>query len=133
MNRMCLHGVVIALCLPVVVFTQSSSSAVSARAKQVHEAAIVVDSHDDTTQRLVFDKTFDIAARNTTGNLDIPRMREGGLDALFFSIWVPSDVTGADAVKRATGQITAVRQTVREHPKDLVLATTAAELRKAAA
>ena len=133
MNRIWLHGLVIALCLPVAVFTQSSTGGASARAKRVHDAAIVVDSHDDTTQRLVFDKTFDIAARNTTGNLDIPRMREGGLDALFFSIWVPSDVTGAAAVKRAMGQITAVRQTVRDHPKDLVLATTAADVRKAAA
>ena len=133
MNRIWLHGMVIALCLPVAVFTQSSTGGASARAKQVHDAAIVVDSHDDTTQRLIFDKTFDIAARNATGNLDIPRMREGGLDALFFSIWVPSDVTGADAVKRAMGQITAVGQTVRDHPKDLVLATTAADVRKAAA
>ena len=133
MNRMCLLGTVSVLCLPVAVFTQSSTGGVSARAKQLHDAAIVVDSHDDTTQRLIFDKTFDIAARNTTGNLDIPRMREGGLDALFFSIWAPSDVTGAEAVKRAMGQITAVRQTVRDHPKDLVLATTAAEVRTAAA
>jgi len=133
MNRLCLLGTVSVLCLPVGVFTQSSTGVVSARAKQLHDAAIVVDSHDDTTQRLMFDKTFDIAARNTTGNLDIPRMREGGLDALFFSIWVPSDVTGAEAVKRAMGQITAVRQTVRDHPKDLVLATTAAEVRTAAA
>ena len=133
MNRLCLLGTVSVLCLPVAVFTQSSTGGVSARAKQLHDAAIVVDSHDDTTQRLMFDKTFDIAARNTTGNLDIPRMREGGLDALFFSIWVPSDVTGTEAVKRAMGQITAVRQTVRDHPKDLVLATTAAEVRTAAA
>ena len=52
--------------------------------------AIVVDSHDDTTQRMFFDKTFDLGVRHPDGNIDIPRMREGGLDALFFSIWVPS-------------------------------------------
>ncbi len=62
----------------------------SARAKQLHERAIVIDSHDDTTQRLLSDKTFDISKRQKNGNIDIPRMREGGLDALFFSIWVPS-------------------------------------------
>ena len=67
---------------------------VSARAKQLHDRAIVIDSHDDTTQRLLSDKTFDIGERQTNGNIDIPRMREGGLDALFFSIWVPADVTG---------------------------------------
>ena len=86
----------------------------SARAKQVHDRAIVIDTHDDTTERLIYDKTFDIAARNKDGNLDIPRMREGGLDALFFSIWVPGDVTGPTAVKRALDQIDAVREAVRK-------------------
>ena len=91
----------IALATPVVVFTQAPADSVSPRAKQLHDRAIVVDSHDDTTQRLIFDKAFDIGKRNPNGNIDIPRMREGGLDALFFSIWVPSEVTGPTAVKRA--------------------------------
>src|SRR5438552_2981373 len=107
--------------------------AVSARARALHDRAIVVDSHDDTTQRLLFDKTFDIAKRNKDGHIDIPRMREGGLDALFFSIWVPSDVTGPPAVKRAMDLIDCVREAARLHPNDLMLATTAAEVRKAAA
>src|SRR6266404_5576682 len=120
--------------LPILVFRQApASDQVSARAKQLHERAIVVDSHDDTTQRLVFDKTFNIAARNKNGNIDIPRMREGGLDALFFSIWVPSDITGPPAVKRALDLIDCVREAVRLHPDDLMLATTAADIRKAAA
>jgi membrane dipeptidase len=123
----------IALAIPVVVFTQAPADSVSPRAKQLHDRAIIVDSHDDTTQRLIFDKAFDIGKRNPNGNIDIPRMREGGLDALFFSIWVPSEVTGPTAVKRALDQIDAVREAVRAHPRDLMLATTAAEVRKAAA
>jgi membrane dipeptidase len=99
----------------------------------VHTRAIVVDTHDDTTQRLLFEKGFDIGTRHENGNIDIPRMREGGLDALFFSIWVPSDVTGPPAVKRALQLIDRVHEAVRTHPKDLVLATTAAEIRRAAA
>jgi len=125
-------GVVLAL--PILVFTQApAGDQVSARAKQLHDRAIVIDTHDDTTQRLVFDKNFNIGVRNKDGNIDIPRMREGGLDALFFSIWVPSDITGPPAVKRAFDQIDAVREAVRKFPNDLVLATTAAEVRKAAA
>ena len=90
-----------AIVMPVLVFTQRAEDVVvSPHAKQLHDRAIVIDSHDDTTQRLLFDKTFDIGARHTDGNIDIPRMRDGGLDALFFSIWVPSDVTGAPAVTR---------------------------------
>jgi membrane dipeptidase len=120
--------------LPVFVLTQSQpGDEVSPRARQLHDRVIVVDTHDDTTQRLVFDKTFDIAARNKDGNIDIPRMKEGGLDAIFFSIWVPSDVTGPPAVKRALDQIDAVREAARLHPDQLLLATTAADIRRAAA
>jgi membrane dipeptidase len=125
---------VLVLASPILVRSQSApADAVSPRAKQLHDRAIVIDTHDDTTQRLLYDKTFDIAARNKNGNIDIPRMREGGLDALFFSIWVPSDVTGPPAVKRAMDQIDGVREAVRTHPTDLVLATTAADVRRAAA
>jgi len=123
----------IALAIPVAVFTQAPADSVSPRAKQLHDRAIVVDAHDDTTQRLIFDTAFDIGKRNPNGNIDIARMREGGLGALFFSIWVPSEVTGPTAVKRALDQIDAVREAVRAHPHDLMLATTAADVRKAKA
>ena len=123
----------IALAIPVAVLSQAPGDPISPRAKRLHDRAIVVDSHADTTQRLIFDEAFDIGKRNSNGNIDIPRMREGGLDALFFSIWVPSEVTGPTAVKRALDQIDAVREAVRTHPHDLMLATTAADVRKAAA
>ncbi|HYM23166.1 MAG TPA: dipeptidase, partial [Vicinamibacterales bacterium] len=116
--------------LPVLAIGQSVADQVSEHARQLHMRAIVVDTHDDTTQRLL-DKSFDIAKRNTTGNIDIPRMREGGLDAIFFSIWMTGDITGPPAVKRALDQIDAVREAVRTHPSELVLATTASEIRQA--
>jgi len=117
------------------VLSQSAQSgqtdAVSPRAKQLHDRAIVLDTHADTTQRMVFDPRFNIGERHGDGNIDIPRMRDGGMDSVFFSIWVPSDVTGPIAVKRALDQIDAVREAVRQHPNDLTLATTAAEVRNA--
>ena len=107
-----------------------SSDTISERAKKLHFSSIVVDTHDDTTQRFL-DPVFDFAARHTDGSIDIPRMREGGLSAIFFSVWIPSKITGSQAVQKALDQIDAVRETVRKHPKDLVLATTAEEIRKA--
>jgi membrane dipeptidase len=115
----------VVLALGFTVLTQS-------QAARVHERAIVVDTHADTTQRLVFDPKFDLGERHSDGNIDIPRMKEGGLDALFFSIWVPSDVVGPPALKRAYDQIDAVREAVRTRPNDLVLATTVADVRRAA-
>ncbi len=106
------------------------SDDISARAKKLHFSSLVVDTHDDTTQRFLEGK-FDLGARHTDGSIDIPRMREGGLDAIFFSIWIPSKITGREAVNRALAQIAAVREQVRAHPKDLVLATTAAQVRTA--
>ena len=106
---------------------------VPARARGIHARAIVVDTHDDTTQRMVFDSSFDLGARGSTGSIDIQRMREGGLDALFFSIYMPGTVTGPQAVKRALQQIDKVREAVRLYPRDLVLATSVADIRRSAA
>jgi membrane dipeptidase len=106
---------------------KTSAQSVSSKAKKLHSSSILVDTHDDTTQRLL-DPKFDLATRHPDGSIDIPRMREGGLDAIFFSIWIPSKTTGPVAVKQALDQIDAVRQQVRKHPNDLVLATTADEV-----
>src|SRR5215813_3938627 len=124
----------VVLVLPLFILAQTrSDSPISQAAKQIHDRAIVMDTHADTTQRMLFDKTFDIGVRHKDGNVDIPRMREGGLDALFFSIWVPSAITGPPAVKRALDLIDRVHEAVRSHPADLMLATTAADIRRAAA
>src|SRR5467141_4112096 len=103
---------------------------ISARARKLHFASIVVDTHDDTTQRFL-DGDFDLGARSATGSIDIPRMKEGGLGAIFFSIWIPSKITGPAAVKHAVDQIDAVREQVRQHPHEIVLVTTAGEIREA--
>jgi membrane dipeptidase len=103
---------------------------ISERARKLHFSSIVVDTHDDTTQRLL-DPGFDLGARHKDGSIDIPRMKEGGLGAIFFSIWMPSKITGAEAVKRALDQMDAVREQVRKHPREMVLATTAEEVREA--
>ena len=109
-----------------------TQASVSPQARDLHFNSIVVDTHDDTTQRLL-DPKFDFGARHTDGSIDIPRMRDGGMDAIFFSIWIPGTVTGPVAVQRALTQIAAVRETVARHPNDLVLCTTAAEVRQAKA
>ena len=106
------------------------AQSVSDKAKKLHASSIVIDTHDDTTQRLL-ESTFDISTRHVDGNIDVPRMREGGLNAIFFSIWIPSKTVGPEAVKKAIDQIDAVREAVRKHPNDLVLATTADEIRAA--
>jgi membrane dipeptidase len=118
------------VCAGVVMRSAPKADGAAARARQLHFSSIVVDTHDDTTQRFL-DGDFDLGKRASDGSIDIPRMKEGGLGAIFFSIWMPSKITGSEAVHRALAQIDAVREQVRKHPKDLMLATTVAEIREA--
>ena len=103
---------------------------ISESARRLHFSSLVIDTHDDTTQRFL-DDGFDLGVRNELGSIDIPRMREGGLGAIFFSIWIPSKITGPEAVQRALRQINAVRTQVQNHVNDLVLSTTVEEIREA--
>jgi membrane dipeptidase len=131
MHRFCILTICCALggILPLLA-VPSQSQPISQKAKDLHFSSIVIDTHDDTTQRLL-DPKFDLGARHTDGSIDIPRMRDGGLDAIFFSIYIPGSITGPRAVQLALEQIEAVRRQVTLHPNDLALATTAAEVRSA--
>ncbi len=119
----CLGGVIAML-------VSAQSDSVSDKAKKLQSSSIVIDTHDDTTQRLL-DPHFDISVPHTDGNIDVPRMREGGLTAIFFSIWINGKILGPDAVKQALDQIDAVRETVRKHSNELLLATSADDIREA--
>ncbi len=106
------------------------SQAISSRGRVLHFNSIVVDTHADTTQRLL-DNNFDLAVRDPRGSIDIPRLREGGISAIFFAVWIPSRVQGPPAVQRALEQVNAVCEHVRHHAADLILATSAEEIRAA--
>ena len=120
----------LSLLLLLIMPTLAASQSVSDQAKKLQSSSIVIDTHDDTTQRLL-DPKFDLSVRHSDGNIDIPRMKEGGLSAIFFSIWISSKILGPEAVKKALDQIDAVRETVRKNPNDLMLATSAADIREA--
>ena len=109
---------------------RTSAEDIAERAKKLQASSIVLDTHADTTQ-LLMDPKFDIGVRHTEGSVDIPRMREGGLNAQFFSIWMSGQITGPIAVKKSLDQIDAVRTMVRTHSKDMMLAVTADDVRRA--
>jgi membrane dipeptidase len=104
--------------------------ALAERARQLHFSSIVLDTHDDTTQRF-FSKEFSLGKRNPDGHVDIPRMREGGMNAIFFSIWIDGRILGPPAVQKALDQIDAVHENVRKFSNDLAFARTAEEVRRA--
>jgi membrane dipeptidase len=101
-------------------------------ADALHRDAIVVDGHSDTTQRLQ-DPDWRFGERHADGHEDLPRMREGGLDAQFWSIYLGETPGKGAAVREALLQIDAVHELVRRHPGHLAFATTAGQIRAASA
>ena len=99
-----------------------------ARVTRLLDRAVIVDLHDDTTQMIV-DEHYNLADRHDYGQVDIPRMRAGHVTGIFFSIWTDSEkYTPTEAIRRSLEQIEAVRREVARHPKDIVMATTAADI-----
>lgn len=106
-------------------------SAAGSPAGGVLERSIVLDLHCDTPGRIV-EEQLDLSRRGTDGQLDIPRMREGGVTGVFFSIYTSAtEGTSLGAVKKALAIIDAVVEEVNRHPDDLVMATTADEIIRA--
>jgi len=133
------YGFVVAAALSVVSLgaqapAKKAAETAEARAARIHKQAIVVDTHIDTTMMLG-KEGWDFMVRHQPepgeNHVDLPRIREGGLDAAFFSIYMPGTVTGPEAVKRALVLIDHVRTLAEQHPNEIVLATTAAEVRAA--
>jgi membrane dipeptidase len=109
-----------------------NTEGIASRARQVHFSSLVFDTHADTPQRLLFDQ-FDLAKRDGEGCVDIPRLREGGVGAIFFALWVPVEITGSAATRRARDLLEATLNQIKIHNTDLSLATTAEEVRAARA
>lgn len=108
------------------------------RAARVHREAIVVDTHDDIPS-VMFAGRVDIDKPLPFAHTDLPRLRAGGVSALFFSVYVEGDLaehptpTGGGALRRAIDLVDLTYATVERHPQDLVLATTAEGIRRAKA
>jgi len=75
-----------------------------ARALEIHERALTVDTHADTPLRMI-EPGFDLAERHnpldTGSKVDYPRMKEGGLDAIFFAAFVSQDIRDNEGNERA--------------------------------
>jgi membrane dipeptidase len=131
MRRIAALFCVVACALAGVLLVRSTSAdEIAEHARKLHFSSIVLDTHDDTTQRF-FSKSFDLGKRNPDGHIDIPRMREGGMNAIFFSIWIDGRIMGPPAVQKALDQIDAVHENVKKFSKDMAFARTAEEVRRA--
>jgi membrane dipeptidase len=98
-----------------------------AQARAIHAASIGVDSHIDTAQRILIEN-LDISKRQSTGHVDIPRLKEGGVRAPFFALWVPVYYKGSEAVRRTLQLHDAMLKVFAAHPGQIAQARNAAEI-----
>ncbi|MFF5759507.1 dipeptidase [Streptomyces longwoodensis] len=95
----------------------------------------VVDGHNDLPWALREQVHYDLAARDIAVrqdahlHTDLPRLREGGVGAQYWSVYVRSDLP--DPVPATLEQIDCVRQLIDRHPRDLRAALTAADMEAA--
>jgi membrane dipeptidase len=61
---------------------------------------------------------------------DIPRLRAGHVGAQFWSVWIPANTPGYEAVQITLEQIDLVKRMTAQYPKDLEMAYGAADIRR---
>lgn len=101
-------------------------------AQRIQSKAIIVDGHNDITSMMV-DEDYDLATPSVGKyHTDIARMKQGGMTAQFFSVYVDKRyVTEGGSARRAMDMIDVVYRAVERHPDDLMLATSVADIRRA--
>lgn len=110
-----------------------------AKALKIHRKAIIVDGHNDITSPMV-DEDFDLAT-NSVGkyhrdgdpfHTDLDRLKRSGITGEFFSIYVGGNrMQTHDSMRRAMELIDATYREAEKHSGQLMMCTTAAEIRKA--
>jgi len=93
----------------------------------VHRDAIVIDTHADTTQRLV-DENYDLADPLNGGQLNFESTKQGNLGAEFFSIWVEPELYKGHYARRTLELIDAVYQQAAKHPDQMMMAYSPADI-----
>ncbi len=99
--------------------------------RRVHESAILIDLHNDVTSNTV--QGLDFGTRQQDTHTDLPRLREGGVGAVFFAAYVSRTyVPKNQSAHRVLEMIDTVRHDIAaRYPDDFLLALTAADIERA--
>jgi membrane dipeptidase len=104
------------------------------KAAMIHDRVLTVDTHVDTPMRLTrsdFNPGERHDSRKGGGKVDFPRMKEGGLDAIFFAVFIGQGARtpegNAKAEDRAIGIYEAIHETLKENADQAELALTPAD------
>jgi len=101
---------------------------VSARARQVHERALVWDAHMDSLQRVLIEGV-DLGQKGDA-QADLVRWKEGGVDVQVFAVWVDTVYGKYHAARRSLQQIDAFHRLLDKYPDRIELARTGDDIRR---
>jgi membrane dipeptidase len=102
------------------------------KALEIQRKSIVVDTHNDILSFMT-DENYDIGVSSVGKyHTDIARMKQGGLTAEFFSVYIDRKyVTQGGSARRALDMIDYVYRAAEKYPNDFMLAYSAADIRRA--
>lgn len=88
------------------------------RARALHHDAIVIDTHADTPSEFFLLSDYDFGSRHEDGHLDLPRLREGGVDLQFLIAWVPAGLAARPGASfdHAVALCRAIHRTISATP-----------------
>jgi len=112
--------------------THSNSHTISPRARQIHDSAIVIDTHADTPQRFL-DENYDIGNTDPKdpGHISLDKARAGNLGAEFFSIWADPTTTQGHFAQHTFDLIDSVYEQAAHHPGRMMMAFSVADIERA--
>jgi len=121
---------VLALIVPA--SSQDAGPTVSAKARQIHESALIVDSHADTPQRFL-DENFDIGSTDPKdhGHISLDKAKAGNLGAEFFSIWVEPQTNQGHFARHTLDLIDSVYEQAARHPDRMMMAFSVDDVERA--
>ena len=103
---------------------------VSQRARDLHRDALVFDAHVHMVNRQFY-QGGSIGQRYANGHVDLPRMKEGGLDALFFSIFVSEEYyPGRHETRHAFRLMDAALRQIEQNRDSIEIALKAADIER---
>jgi len=119
--------------------TAPAAEDLAARAARLHQESIVVDTHQDVPEALeekwgAYANWHDIGEPGSTKHVDIPRLKQGGVTAPFFVVYVPASYADSGGSARYALELSdRVDAMVAGHPRELVSAASVADIRRAKA
>jgi len=110
----------------------ASDMIISARARQIHNSAIIVDTHADTPQRFL-DEGFDVGSTDPKdiGHISLDKARRGNLGAEFFSIWVEPETNQGHFARHTFDLIDSVYEQAARRRDSMMMAFSVADIERA--